>query len=239
MTAISSSISMGRQMMDARISQATANGSISSTDQAALETALDTIGKSVTAAGSASTPPTDIESEVGSLIQQQVSSGTLTSDQAAELQTMFSQGAQGAPATPDLSSDTDATSLAATQGASVPEASHGVHGHHHHGGGGGALAFLDSTGDTTNTAGLIGNSAASSTDDIADTDDTDDTSVSASSTSPSSTATASLTPKATEKQIDTLITFLQNLRSSFSNDTYGATSATVLSNRGVIVNATA
>jgi hypothetical protein len=83
-------------MMDSRISAAVSAGSISSTDQDALETALDSIDSSLSADRSSGTKPSgDMKSKIDSLIDKQVQDGTLTDDQATELKSFFAQGPGG------------------------------------------------------------------------------------------------------------------------------------------------
>lgn len=98
MTNINSSSMMihsPRAMMDARIAAATSAGTISETDQTALENALDSIDSSL-ASGSAGTKPSgDIKERIDSLIAQQVETGTLTEEQAEELQSFFAEGPDG------------------------------------------------------------------------------------------------------------------------------------------------
>lgn len=100
MTSISSSTMIHqspRAMMDARISAATSAGTISQTDQTALESALDAIDSSLASDRAAGTKPSgDIKTRIDSLIQQQVDAGTLTDDQADELQSFFAEGPNGA-----------------------------------------------------------------------------------------------------------------------------------------------
>jgi hypothetical protein len=83
-------------MMDSRISAAVSAGSISSTDQDALETALDSIDSSLSTDRSSGTKPSgDMKSKIDSLIDKQVQDGTLTDDQASELKSFFAQGPGG------------------------------------------------------------------------------------------------------------------------------------------------
>lgn len=84
-----------RAQMNARISSAASAGEISATDQTALTTALDSIDSTLSSAGTASGSGTSMKDRIDSLIEQQVSKGTLTDDQAAELKTLFAQGAPG------------------------------------------------------------------------------------------------------------------------------------------------
>jgi len=247
MTAISSSLSMGGQMMATRIAKAASSGSISSTDQTALDTALDNIDGSLASSTNAdATTGADMSSKVDSLIQQQVSAGTLTSDQAAELQSLFAPGQQSAGAAPAA---TPSTGTDATQALTGTQAPHGVHGHHHGGGKGGALAFLDSTSDTTDTTDTSDTTdpdTISGLTALADTGDTGITlpsadlgadaigTVSGSSSSASSDATS-----LDQKQLDALSTFLQNLRSSLPSATYGPGGGDASGNSGLLVNMSA
>jgi hypothetical protein len=94
-------------------------GTVSSSDESALSSALTSINNSLTADQSSSgsqaagstgdSGPGDIKSKINNLIQAQVSSGALTSDQATELQNLFSNtfgngpggsGGQGGPGGP-------------------------------------------------------------------------------------------------------------------------------------------
>ena len=109
-----------RTQMDQRISAAVSAGAISSTDQAALGTALDAIDSSLAAErASGSKPSGNMKSRIDGLIQQQVDSGTLSDEQASELQSFFAKGAEGSegkgpggpggpPPAGDQSSDDDA-----------------------------------------------------------------------------------------------------------------------------------
>ncbi|SDF90161.1 hypothetical protein SAMN05216557_10794 [Sphingomonas carotinifaciens] len=96
MTSIAAATNAGRQMMDMRISSAVQSGRITSTDQSAFKTALDSIDSSLaastTATANATTGRIDMRSKMQSLIEEQVSAGTLSSDQAATLQQMFAPG---------------------------------------------------------------------------------------------------------------------------------------------------
>ncbi|MGO9396543.1 MAG: hypothetical protein ACLP19_01695 [Xanthobacteraceae bacterium] len=81
------------------------SGTISSSDQSALSSALTDINSALQSDASSSPPsPTDIKSKIDSLIAQEVQNGKLTSDQATELQSVFSnafsQGGPGGPGGP-------------------------------------------------------------------------------------------------------------------------------------------
>jgi hypothetical protein len=85
-----------RTQMDQRISAAVQTGAISTTDQAALGTALDAIDSSLAAERTGGSKPSgDMKGRIDGLIQQQVESGALTEDQATELQSFFAQGPEG------------------------------------------------------------------------------------------------------------------------------------------------
>lgn len=92
-----------RAMMDQRIDSAVQSGKLSETDETALETALDAIDEALGSGSAASSSsgkasaklnPSDMKDRIDSLIEDQVSSGTLTSDQASALQSFFAQGGQ-------------------------------------------------------------------------------------------------------------------------------------------------
>lgn len=112
--------------MQALLQRDVSTGAIAQTDQAALSSALSAIGAQIgsQAASSQGTARTagagtgPIGSKVGTLIDAQVSSGALTSDQASELKGLFAQAHQH------------------------------MHVGHHHGGGGGALSSLLDTGSS-------------------------------------------------------------------------------------------
>ncbi|WP_457105877.1 hypothetical protein [Methylobacterium sp. P5_C11] len=102
--------------MSDTISSALSAGTISSTDATALTGALSTIDSSLSSdrAGSASAStttrakldPSSMKDRIDGLIADQVSSGSLTADQATELKNLFSshgQSVQSADATGDVS----------------------------------------------------------------------------------------------------------------------------------------
>ena len=83
-----------------------AAGKISGADQTVLSTALNSIDQTLQQdVGSAGQrPPQDLKGKIGSLIDQQVSDGKLTSDQASELKNVFSSAAPGSGGTSDSGS---------------------------------------------------------------------------------------------------------------------------------------
>jgi hypothetical protein len=92
----SSQYSSPLQQLEAELQSEVSDGTISSSDQSALSSALTNIDSSLTAGqssqavGSAGDAgPGDIKSKINSLIQSQVASGALTSNQATELQNLF------------------------------------------------------------------------------------------------------------------------------------------------------
>lgn len=91
-----------RTMMDKRIDSAVQAGTISQTDETALESALDAIdsamgmGMGPSSSASAQTSkldPSKVGDRIDDLIDQQVKAGTLTQDQANTLQSLFAQNA--------------------------------------------------------------------------------------------------------------------------------------------------
>jgi len=115
----SSQYSSPLQQLEAELQSEVSAGTVSSSDESALSSALTSIDSSLSAGQSSSgsqaaggtgdNGPGDIKSKINSLIQAQVSSGALTSDQATELQNLFSNtfgngpggpGGQGGPGGP-------------------------------------------------------------------------------------------------------------------------------------------
>ncbi|NYT41182.1 hypothetical protein HZY97_10470 [Sphingomonas sp. R-74633] len=134
-----------RAQMDARISAAASAGSISSDDQDALSSALDTIDSSLASGDTRGGKPGDMKDKIDGLIDKQVESGALTDDQAAELKSFFAQGPDAAGKQDGDTSGSDAAQP--VQGSQGPHRAHG--GHH---------------------APPPANDADSTTDDTADTD---------------------------------------------------------------------
>ncbi|WP_342360080.1 hypothetical protein [Terrarubrum flagellatum] len=139
--------------LQAQLSSDITAGSIKASDQTALSAALQSIDASLQAdrasqsASSSAPDKSGFQSKIDSLIQSQVDSGALTSDQATELKKVFSE----------------------------TFSKHGA-GHHHRGGGsqsasndsssGGLLQqFLDQLKSSTSTSTSYGANGASSTPD--------------------------------------------------------------------------
>ncbi|MEG3122496.1 hypothetical protein [Sphingomonas sp. GB1N7] len=82
-----------RTQMNERISKAVSAGLISATDQTALSSALDSIDSSLSASRDSGTQKSgSFKEKIGSMIDEQVSSGTLTEAQATELKGFFAEG---------------------------------------------------------------------------------------------------------------------------------------------------
>lgn len=138
MTSISASSMSGYSPLDLlkqELTKEVSAGKVSSTDQTALSSALDDIdsalkagGSSSSSSSSSSTPPSpkEMQSKIDDLIQSEVDSGKLTSDQASELKNVFASafsggpgGAGGPPASSSSNdSDTDTTSSTSSSSSS-------------------------------------------------------------------------------------------------------------------------
>ena len=136
------------QKLQDELQSEVSSGAISSSDQDALSSALTDIDSSLQSQGAPDTtgtqqPPDDLQSKIGDLIAGEVSSGKLTGDQAAELQSVFSNAfAGGGAGGPD--------------GAPAPGGAGGGHkaGGHHHGGAGGTSSSADSSSSTSSASDL-------------------------------------------------------------------------------------
>nr|WP_276588868.1 MULTISPECIES: hypothetical protein [unclassified Sphingomonas] len=184
--------------MNARISAAVSKGAISKTDQTALGSALDSIDSTLASSSGTSisgTSTISMKDKMASLIDDQVTKGTLTSDQADELKQFFATG--GSQKSADGSADTDSDT---DSGATAIASAGGMHG-------------LQGAGGPPPGPPPSGGSS----------DDDDDSSSSSSSSSTSSTSSTSATEKS---QLDTLIAFLEKMRSSIgSQATYGTSTS--------------
>jgi hypothetical protein len=143
-------------------------GTIPSGDQSALSSAISDIGSALQSGGSSTA---SIKDQVSGAIDNEVSSGKLTTDQASELKGLFAKA-------------------------------HAGHAHHAHGGGG--ASALDSLFSDDST------------------DPTDPTNTAASSTDPLSSVASSA-----NSALDGLTSFVSSLRSAVSsNSLYGAAGST-------------
>lgn len=181
-----------RESMDRRIDAAVEAGSLTQVDGDALDVALDSIDTALASSASESSArldPSAMKDRIDTLIDSQVSAGTLTEEQASALQSFFAQGGpQGASATA-TESGLDGISVDAMGG---PGPMRGP------------------------SPGPPPSSATSEEEDS-----------SSASTSDASSAT---------EQLDSIIAFLENLRSSLSQSLYGsAASSTDSSNSGLLV----
>lgn len=159
MTSISSSQSWQvyspSQALLQQLQTDTSSGAISSTDATALTNAIDNIGSSLSPTSASSTTastasastqppsPDDMQSKISSLVDAQVSNGTLTASQGSELKDLFSQ----------------------TFGANNTSGSgqvHGHHGGHHHGGA--PVASTDTDQDSDGTTSIMDTSSTTASD---------------------------------------------------------------------------
>uniref|UniRef100_Q07J09 Uncharacterized protein n=1 Tax=Rhodopseudomonas palustris (strain BisA53) TaxID=316055 RepID=Q07J09_RHOP5 len=122
-SAASSSYLSPLQLLQQELKTEVTSGTIASSDQDALSSALTAIDSSLTSDRSAGTKPPskeEMDAKISDLIDTQVSAGNLTSEQASELKDLFSstfsaQGAGGPPPGPppsdsESTSSTDSTS---------------------------------------------------------------------------------------------------------------------------------
>ncbi|QJU58948.1 hypothetical protein HL653_15275 [Sphingomonas sp. AP4-R1] len=127
MSSISGSMSTAAMMspndrMKLALQSAVSAGSVKSTDQSALSSALDDIDAAMKSSGppAAGTSPSAMKTKVEGLIDQEVSDGKLTSDQATELKSVFAQAASkmghhhGAGGPPPIDDGTGTTATDAT-----------------------------------------------------------------------------------------------------------------------------
>jgi hypothetical protein len=85
-------------MLQNELTSEVSNGTISSSDESALSSALTDINSALQSDTSSSPPsPTDMKTKIDDLIAQEVQNGKLTSDQATELQNLFANAFQGGP----------------------------------------------------------------------------------------------------------------------------------------------
>jgi hypothetical protein len=87
-------------MLKQELAREVSAGTVSSSDQSALSSALDDIDSALkngasSSSSSGSAAPQDMKSKIDDLIQSEVSSGKLTSDQATELKSVFANAFSG------------------------------------------------------------------------------------------------------------------------------------------------
>jgi len=178
-SATSGSYQSPLQLLQAELQSEVNSGTVSSSDQGALSSALTDInsalqgGNTADPAGSTTSTtnssPGDLKSKIDNLIAGEVSSGKLTSQQATELQGVFQAafangpGGAGAPAGAS-SADTllSAAPGGVPPGGAPPTGAGAVH-HGHHGGHGASSSSgsSSSTGSSSSSS-----SSASSADNI-------------------------------------------------------------------------
>jgi len=146
MTSLSGSMSATRLSPNERMQQmlqsAVSAGTVKTADQSALSSALDDIDTALKNGASAgSMAPGGMKTKVDGLIDQEVSNGKLTDDQATELKQVFADAAQKMG---------------------------GAHHHHHHGGPKGPPPSddLTSTGDSTDPTTTSTDSAKNAIDTL-------------------------------------------------------------------------
>ena len=95
-----------RDRLREELASEVSSGTISSSDETALSAALDTIDQAMQAeraSGTATRPssPEEMQKKIAALVDAQVEAGTLTSDQASELKSLFESAApKGGPGGP-------------------------------------------------------------------------------------------------------------------------------------------
>jgi hypothetical protein len=152
-----------RAMMDKRIDSAAKAGTISATDETALESALDSIDSALGAGASSSTAstatskldPSGMKDRIDSLINDQVQSGALTQDQATTLQSLFAQGGPK-PGDDSGSGDTDSLAMSGVSGTGQTGRMHHMH----------RPPPAPSDTDSTSTEGTDSSTSASDSTDL-------------------------------------------------------------------------
>lgn len=92
-----------RDRLQTELQSAIAAGEISSTDESALSSALDSIDSTLrserSSSGQRTAPPSpeEMQAKISGLIQDQVEAGTLTEEQAAALEDVFESAFAGGP----------------------------------------------------------------------------------------------------------------------------------------------
>lgn len=135
MTSISATSTTGYSPLDLlkqELAKEVSSGTVSSSDQTALSSALDDIDSELKSqiggSSSTGTPPSpdQMQSKIDSLIDNEVSSGKLTADQAKELKAVFANTFAGGPggaassASSDVSSSDTTSSTDSSSSSSSP-----------------------------------------------------------------------------------------------------------------------
>jgi hypothetical protein len=177
------------------------SGAINASDQSALSAALSSIDSALQSSGtsdqSGTSSPDAFESKINGLIQQQVSAGTLTDDQATELQGIFkaalSHGPHGAGGPPP--------------GGPPPS---------------GGPASASGTDDSSTASSLLDllQQFLQSLTDLSSSSDAGSTGTSAAGTSSSTDSTGSASGGHSAAEL--LQQFLQQLKGSLADSTYSA-----------------
>jgi len=199
--------------MQLALQAAVSAGTVKSTDQSALSNSLTTIDTSLQS-GSPPAPGTDpgsIKTKVNSLIDDQVSSGTLTGDQATELKQVFAQ-------------------------ATAKMGGHGGHHHMHVGGGSASPPDPDDPTASTNPIDALFSDLTSAIDGVFGTSATtgaSGTTAVASTTGAGSAASATAAAGTTSADsltasVDQLVSFLKQVEQKIAGN-YTATGTTVAS----------
>ncbi|KPH59631.1 hypothetical protein ADT71_22665 [Novosphingobium sp. ST904] len=156
------------QDMEDKLASAVSNGSVSDSDAAALESALDSIDDALgTASSGSKLDPSQMKDRIDSLISDQVENGTLTEEQASTLQSLFAQGASQ-----------DGGEAGGAGGPGGPGGAGGPGGPRGAGGpppGGSSVEETDETEETEETDETDETDDTDSTDDAEETDEADAT----------------------------------------------------------------
>src|SRR5882672_12874874 len=149
------------QKLQDELQSEVSSGVISSSDKDALASALTDIDSSLQSSRSSDQAsgtrpsPADLKSKIDDLINGEVSSGKLTSDQATELQGVFKAAFANGPGGAEAAGGNGGADAAGSAGGAS-----GAH-HGHHGGHGGPPPT-----DSSSSADSSSSSSTSSTDDI-------------------------------------------------------------------------
>ena len=192
--------------MQLALQAAVSAGTVKSTDQSTLSNALTTIDTSLQSGSppAPGTDPTSIKTKVNSLIDDQVSSGTLTDDQATELKQVFAQ-------------------------ATAKMGGHGGHHHMHVGGGSASPADPNDPTASTNPIDALFSDLTSAIDGVLGTSST--TAVASTTGTGSATSATAATGTSADSltaSVDQLVSFLKQVEQKIAGN-YTATGTTAAS----------